>query len=90
MSTANVCHEALGGPFFDHFFDSILDSILDSSWVRFGLVLGASWGPFGSPNRVKFDQKYILSSHVFENADVHADLRFPMFCVLNVCGPFPP
>ena len=70
---------ALGGPFFDYLFASILDSILESSWVRFGLVLGASWEPFGSPNRVKLGQKCILSSHFFENADFHADLRFSMF-----------
>ena len=49
----NACHGALGGPFFDRFFDSILSSILDSFWIRFGLVLGSSWPPFGCPNRVK-------------------------------------
>ena len=70
MSTVNACHGALGGPFFDHLFESILDSILDSSWVRFGLVLGASWDPFGSPNRVKLGQKCDLNRHLFENDDV--------------------
>ena len=80
---ANACHGALGGPFFDHFFDSILDSILDSSWVRFGLVLGASWDPFGSPNRVKLGQKCVLNRHLFENDDVRKTLenvrREPLF-----------
>ena len=75
----NACHGALGRPFFDHFFASILDSILDSSWVRFGLVLGASWDPFGSPNRVKLGQKCVLNRHLFKNCDFHADLRFPRF-----------
>ena len=73
---ANAWHGALGGPFFDHFFASILGSILHSFWVRFGLVLGAFWDPFGSPNRVKLGQKCVLNRDVFENADVHADLRF--------------
>ena len=79
----NACHGALGGPFFDHFFDSILDSILDSSWVRFGLVLGASWDPFGSPNRVKLGQKSILKRSSFKKVDVHETLenvrREPLF-----------
>ena len=79
MSTANACHGALGRPFFDHFFASILGSNLDSFWVRFGLVLGPFWTPFGSPNRVKLGQNCVLSGHFFENADFHADLRFPMF-----------
>ena len=83
MSTPNASHGALGGPFFDHFFASILDSILDSSWVRFGLVLGAFWDPFGSLNRVKLDQKCVLSRHLFENNDVHKTLenvgREPLF-----------
>ena len=57
---ANAWHGVLGGPFFDNFFETILDSILDSSWVRFGLVLGASWDPFGRPNRVKLGQKICL------------------------------
>ena len=83
MSTANASHGALGGPFFEYFVASILDSILDSSWVRFGLVLGASWDPFGSPNRVKLGQKCILSRHLFENVDVQKTLenerREPLF-----------
>ena len=83
MCTANVCHGALGGPFFDHFFASILDSILDSSWVRFGLVLGTSWDPLGSPNRVKLGQKCVLNRHLFENGDVQEILenarRKPLF-----------
>ena len=78
MSRVKACHGALGGPFFDNFFASILDSILDSSWVRFGLVLGAFWDPFWSPNRVKFGQKCVSSAYFFENVDFHADLRFPM------------
>ena len=76
---ANVWHGALGGPFFDHCFASILDSIWDSFWVRFGLVLGSFWRPFGDPDRVKLDPKCILNRHFFENADFHADLRFPRF-----------
>ena len=83
MSIVNVYCGALGGPFFDNFFDSILDSILDSSWVRFGLVLGASWDPFGSPNRVKLGQKCVLNRHLFENYDVQKTLenvrREPIF-----------
>ena len=83
MCILNVCHGALGGPFFDHFFASILDSILDSSWVRFGLVLGASWDPLGSPNRVKLGQKSVLNRHLFENGDVQKTLenvrREPLF-----------
>ena len=83
MSTVNACHGALGGPFFDYFCASILDSILDSSWVRFGLVLGASWDPLGSPNRVKLGQKSVLNRHLFENVDVQKTLenvrREPLF-----------
>ena len=56
--------------FCDHLFASILDLILDSSWVHFGLVLGAFWDPFGSPNPVKLGQKCVLNRHVFENDDV--------------------
>ncbi len=52
-------------------------------WIRFGsvfgLVLGPSWSPFGRPNRVKLGQKCVLHRYVFENTDVHADLRFSMF-----------
>ena len=81
---ANACHGAPGGPFFDHFSASIFRSILDSFWIRFGLVLGPFWTPFGSPNRVKLGQKCILSGHFFENADFHVDLRFPMlFCFFD-------
>jgi hypothetical protein len=83
MCIPNACHGALGRPFFDHFFASILDSILDSSWVRFGLVLGASWDPLGSPNRVKLGQKSVLNRHLFENGDVQKTLenvrREPLF-----------
>ena len=83
MSTFNAWHGALGRPFFDHFLASILDSILDSSWVRFGLVLGASWDPFGRPNRVKLGQKSILKRSLFKKADVHETLenvrREPLF-----------
>ena len=68
-----------GRSFFDHFFASILDSILDSFWVRFGLVLGSFWPPFGSPNRVKLGTQCILNRHCCENVDFHADLRFPRF-----------
>ena len=75
MSTVNG---ALGRPFFDHFFASILDSILDSSWVRFGLVLGAFWDPFGSPNPLKLSQKCVLNRHLFENDDVQKTLEKPM------------
>ena len=78
MSTLKACHGALGCPFFDHFFVSILDSILDSSWVRFGLVLGAFWDPFGSPNRVKLGQKCVLKRSFFENVDFHETLEKPM------------
>ena len=78
MSILNACHGALGRPFFDHFFASILDSILDSSWVRFGLVLGASWDPFGSPNRVKLGQKCVFNRHLFENDDVQKTLEKPL------------
>ena len=79
MSTLNACHGALGRPFFDHFFESILKSILNSFWVRFGLVLGSFWPPFGSSNRVKLGTKCILNRHFLENVDFHADLRFPRF-----------
>ena len=82
MSTANACHGALGGPFFDHFFDHFFASILDGLRVRFGLVLGSSWPPFGSPNRVKLGQKLLLSRHFFENDDFHETLRFPMVLAL--------
>ena len=78
MSTLKACHGALGGPFFDHFFASILSSILDSFWVRFGLVLGAFWDPFGGPNRVKLGQKCVLDRHLFENDDVQKTLEKPM------------
>ena len=78
MSIVNACRGALGGPFFDHFFASILDSILDSSWVRFGLVLGASWDPFGSPNRIKLGQKCVLNHNLFENDDVQKVLEKPV------------
>ena len=71
MSTLNACHGALGRPFFDHFFASILDSIFDSSWVCFGLVLGAFWAPFGSPNRVKWGQKMDLEAS-FVRSKSHA------------------
>ena len=71
MSTPNASHGAMGRPFFDDFFASILDSILDSSWVRFGLVLGAFWDPFWSPNRVKLVQKSILKRSLFKKVDVH-------------------
>ena len=77
MSTANACHGALGGPFFAHFFESILKSILDSFWVRFGLVLGSFWPPFGGPNRVKLDTKCILNRPLFENGDVQKTLEKP-------------
>ena len=75
MSTVNASYGALGRPFFDNFFASILESILDSSWVRFGLVLGASWDPLGSPNQVKLGQKCVLNSHLFENDDVQKTLE---------------
>ena len=78
MSTVNACHGALGRPFVDHFFASILASILDSSWVDFGLVLGAFWDPVGSPNRVKLGQKSILKRSFFENVDVHETSAKPM------------
>ena len=74
----NAWNGALGGPFFDHFFESILDSILDSFWIRFGLVLGSFWDPFGSPNPVKLGQKCILNRHLFENGDVQKTLEKPM------------
>ena len=74
---------ALEGPFFDHFFASILDSILDSSWVRFGLVLGAFWDPFGSPNPVKLGQKSILKRSLFKKVNVQKTMenvwREPLF-----------
>ena len=83
MSTVNASHGALGGPFFDNFFASILDSILDSSWVRFGLVLGAFWDPFGRPNRVKLGQKSILKRSLFKKVDVQKTVenvrREPLF-----------
>ena len=74
----NASHGALGGPFFTNLFASIVDLILDSSWVRFGLVLGASWDPFGSPNRVKLGQKCVLNRHLFENDDVQKTLEKQM------------
>ena len=83
MSAVNACHGTLSRPFFDHIFASILASILDSSWVRFGLVLGASWDPLGSPNRVKLGQKCVLNRHLLENVDVQKTLenvrREPLF-----------
>jgi hypothetical protein len=53
-----------GRSIFRSFFASIFDSILDSSWVRFGVVSGAFWDPFGGPNRVKLGQKCVLN-HIF-------------------------
>ena len=79
MSIVNAWRGALGGSFFYHFFTSILDSILDSSWVRFGLVLGAFGGPFGSPNPIKLGQKCVLNCNCVKNYDFHTDLRFPKF-----------
>ena len=79
---ANAWHGALGGPFFDNFVASISGSILGSFWIRFGLVLDLFWIPFGSSNRVKLGQECVLSGNFFENADFHADLRFPMFFLL--------
>ena len=66
---AKAWRGALGGQFFDHFFVSILSSILDSFWIRFGVVLGSFWRPFGKPNRVKLGPKRVLSRHFFENVD---------------------
>jgi len=63
---------------FDNFFASILDSISNSFWIRLGVVLGSFRNPFGSPNRVKLDQRCILSDDLCENDNDHADLRFPM------------
>ena len=69
MCTVKTRTGALGGPFFDHFFTSILSSILDSFWIRFGLVLGSSWPPFGRPNRVKLGPKCVFKLSLFENVD---------------------
>ena len=57
-------------------FDFGLDFglVLDPFGGRLGLLLA----PFWRPNRVKFGQKCVLSGHFVENADFHADLRFPI------------
>ena len=46
-----------------------------SFWMRFGLVLGAFWDPFWSPNRIKLGQKFILKRSLFKKANVHETLE---------------
>ena len=67
----------LGGSFCDHFIASILSSVLDSFWIRFGLVLGSFWDPFGTPNR-QVGSKMRLEASLFENADLHVVVVKPI------------
>jgi len=80
MSTVKVWHGALSGAFCTRFFASMLDSNLESFLIRLGVFSGSFWHPFGSPNRIKVDQEWVLSGDLFAYVDCHADLRFLRLC----------